>query len=608
MLRVNPKISEAFIDNNKEVSPILLQWFYNRGITDSSYISYFLGKSSPYVNPLLMKDVEKASLKIWDNIESHGHILVFGDKDADGITSTTLLLHALSALGANTGYYIPSRDEGYGITIESIDNYRNMIPDLSLIITVDNGIKSQDVAKWCNDEGIDFIVTDHHEVPNDNTFPKDAYAVINPKQDSCDYPEKNLAGVGVAYMLVKALIVVGQNNGIDVYGILNTPSVDMFLEDLLDLVAIGTIADMMPLMSLFNRNLVSRGLTVMRDYPRPGIAALVQKNRYIRSYGNISATDVGFTIAPVINSASRMAHPYKGLDLLRAIDIDEGLACADNLIEMNESRKSKQAELIDVIDDILAGKNIFPHTPIQSHPIIIEVVNASHGIIGLAAGDTMRVYKRPAIMFVRDGDIYHGSARSTDWFNITEALDECSHLLVKYGGHAGAAGMTLPVDNYDEFVALLTEKSLSKSANIQSVTTADLEIKISDINFELLQSIDNLQPIVGDDLVYTFYSRLLHVDMDTVKCFGKKNNHIRFDVYDDFNNRITCIGWKMADRFPLNDFPKYVDMVYHVENSTFGDNIQAILHDIEPSVIHGETLDRAKFLLGKRGDKHSRRI
>ncbi len=395
-------------------------------------------------------------------VRSRESIAVYGDFDTDGVTATALLVQTLSALGAQVRPYIPSRvDEGYGLNIDALRKlYRQGV---RLVVTVDCGIRSIDEVEQAS-RGLDLIVTDHHTV-GDELPP--AVAVINPKQPGCVYPFKLLAGVGVAYKLAQGLLLAQKRLG---------PPATLVAEDLLDLVALGTVADLVPLLGE-NRELVRRGLNKLKNSPRPGVEALMADAGLRR--GSVDATAIGFRLGPRLNAAGRIDTAMLAYDLLTSTEPLETRELAGQLGRLNQRRQEltektvAQAEAqVQALDPnaylyLVASKEFLP------------------GIVGLAASRLTEAYYRPSVVVEMGAEESRGSCRSIPEFHITDALDECKDLLVRHGGHAAAAGFTVETGKLDalrERLQAIAAEKLSE-VELRPALEIDLELPLEEVSW-----------------------------------------------------------------------------------------------------------------------------
>lgn len=476
-----PAAPAGFIASVPE-HPLLAQVLYNRGLRTAAEVSTFLqGDTAVLSNPYRLRDMVPAVQRIVQAIRRGETICVYGDFDVDGVTATALLVSALQAAGARVGPYIPDRvDEGYGLNLDAIDRLARQV---QLLITVDCGIRSVAEVQHACALGLDVIVTDHHAVGA--TLPP-ALAVINPRRPDCPSRFDGLAGVGVAYRLAQAVVrAMAQEEA----GRLAPDAAPEIEAGLLDLVALGTVADVMPLLGE-NRALVQRGMALMNTAPRPGVEALMLQSGLQR--GGVDATAISFRLAPRLNAAGRLAHAKLAYQILRATDPAQAYLHAGTLEELNQRRRSltdaAQAEAEEQLAAQLAGD-----PPIY----FVGSEHFEHGIVGLVAGKlTERLY-RPTLVMRAESEFTRGSARSIPQFNISRALDEVDALLVRHGGHQLAAGFTLRTEHVPEFQAALyalARRELDGRDDLQPAIEIDAEIGLDDISWGVVEQFARLEP------------------------------------------------------------------------------------------------------------------
>lgn len=439
----------------------------SRNLVSKEDIEHFVRKDpSLFHNPYLLKDMEKAVERIDDALENDEKITVYGDYDADGITAAYILYTYLKTKTENVSCYIPDRiDEGYGLNCDAIASLKGT----DLIITVDTGITACEQVEYAKTLGIDVIITDHHtpleQIP-------DAVAVIDPKQDDCKYPYKELAGVGVALKLVSAL--ADCDNAI--------------FEKYCHIAAIGTVADLAELTGE-NRYIVRCGIDKLRTTDNIGIKALCSAASVDALA--ISASTIGFTIGPMINAAGRVASAYTALELLLSDNPTDAIATARRLCEENNRRKSEEKSIAK------EAFNIIDNSPIKNDGVIVVSGDGwHHGVIGIVASRITERYYKPSIVISTDGSEGKGSCRSVEDFNLFEAISACSDVLSKFGGHKMAAGISLETDKIDIFrkrineysEKLLTEEVLTPKLHI------DCELDMAEFNTECIEKLAILEP------------------------------------------------------------------------------------------------------------------
>lgn len=442
---------------------------YNRGLTDRKSIeSFFDIDIANLHDPLLLADMEKATSRIKRAVENGEKITVYGDYDVDGITSVVLMYRCLTSLGANVDYYIPDRtEEGYGLNSSALRSIYDS--GTSLIVTVDTGTTAVEEIAEAENYGLDVIVTDHHECKP--TLPV-CVAVVNPKRPDSVYPYKELAGVGVVFKLVCALIG-DSTKAFSLYG---------------DLVSIGTIADIMPLVDE-NRVLVSLGLDLLRKRPSCGIKALLEASGGYK-HGQITASTIAFQVAPRINAAGRIGDPKRSVELLLCEDPEQAASLAEGLCDENRTRRRMEADIIADVEKMLENRN--PSDRI----IVVGSENWHHGVIGIVASKIVEKYHLPCILVCFDGDRAKGSARSIKDVSMFELLTQSSQHLEKFGGHEMAAGLTLARKDFDGFVRDITAIANEKITDdmMIPVVESECEIPFSEISLDTVHELQRLEP------------------------------------------------------------------------------------------------------------------
>lgn len=562
--QVAPRVPDHIQEKFGHIHPVMLQVLYNRGIIEPAAIQAFLeGRYLEATDPFLLPDMDKAVTRIEQAIDNEERIAVYGDFDADGVTSTVLLTQALRSFGIERNLvrpYIPDRvDEGYGLNAEALTTLRE--EGTSLVITVDCGIRSVFEVEHANQIGLDMIVTDHHSLG-----PKlpPGTAVINPKRPESTYPDDMLAGVGIAYKLAQALKQ-------------SRPNRAAFDEtDLLDLVAIGTVADLAPLLKE-NRKLVIDGLASLNNAKRAGIAAIARAARL--TPGSLTAESIAFGIGPRINAAGRLAHAYSAARLLATNNSHDANRFADELDRLNRKRQSLTVELSE-----LAESMIEPEAPI----LIAANEKFISGVVGLVASRLADKHYRPAIVMERGEEESRGSCRSIDQFHITDALDEVADLLVRHGGHAQAAGFTVRNDNLPEFLTRITDVAERKLQDVELIPTltVDAEIGLEDVDWALFEHLQQLEPTGAANPQPIFLSR--DVEVIHHRAVGQNGAHLQLTLSADSltgYREIGAIAFRQGEW--ASHLPQMIDLVYSINvNEWRGNrNLQLMVQDIRPSQI-----------------------
>lgn len=496
------------ISERCNISKLLAKVFLSRGIDNEQYIKDFLVVPiSSLHDPFLLKDMDKAVNRIIHAINNKERVVVFGDYDVDGITSTSILVDFFKGLGANVGYYIPDRrDEGYGLSIPAAKKL--IESNVSLIVTVDCGVTAFDETTYINQNNVDIIITDHHECQDE--LPA-AYALINPVRHDCEYPFKSLAGVGVVFKLVAAMCT---RLGIE----------DRSMS-YLDLVALGTVADVVSLLDE-NRIIVKYGLKKIEHTSNRGLNALIDvsgaKNKKITSY------TIGFALAPRINAAGRIGDASKAVTLLTTHDDGEALAIANELNEQNIFRQ--QAEQ-GILEDVL--KMIEESVDLQREKVIVVSGKQwHHGIIGIVASKITESFNRPCILITIESGVGKGSGRSIEGFNLFEALCQCSHLFERFGGHDLAAGLSIKEENIDEFKMLINQYAdkVINDCDLIPKVIIDVGVTGTDVSYESVKELEMLAPFGADNPSPVFEYKNLTIEY--ARAVGN-NRHIKVKFNDN---------------------------------------------------------------------------
>ncbi len=447
------------------IDPFIVIILMARGCKTPEDIKSFFAGGDCFAPPLELKDMDRAVKRITKAIDGFEKTVIYGDYDADGITSTVLLYSYLTSVGADVSYYIPEREEGYGLNAGAIDKIKEM--GASLIITVDNGVVASDEIEYAKSLGIDTVVTDHH-LPAES-LPQ-AEAVVDPHRGDCPSRFKGLAGVGVAYKLVCALEDCGCGELLDEYA---------------DLVAIGTIADVMPLRDE-NRVLVRTGINLIKNAPRPGISALLAAAGIKAE--NIDAENVSYYIAPRINAASRMGSASRAVKLLLAESGEEAEELAAELCSDNTSRRLSEQEVSAAAISQIEEKGLY-----TDRVIVVCGEGWPHGVVGIAASRIMERYGLPVILLSAENGEAVGSGRSIRGFNLHECISSCSDLLVKFGGHELAAGVTIREEDVERFRRRVNEYA-EKNAKIMPFSCIDIDCKLNPAGVGL-NTVEAMKPL-----------------------------------------------------------------------------------------------------------------
>lgn len=545
------------------MSPILTLLLIRRGITtESAAKRFFRPQLADLINPFLMKDMDIAVDRLNDAMGRKERILVYGDYDVDGCTAVALVYKFLLQFYSNIEYYIPDRyDEGYGVSKKGIDYAKEQ--GVKLIIILDCGIKAIDEIAYAKEQGIDFIICDHH-VP-DEKLP-DAVAILNPKREDDPYPFKDLCGCGVGFKFMQAF---AKNNGIPFSRLI----------PLLDLCAVSIAADIVPVVDE-NRILAFHGLKQLNQNPSIGLKAIIDicglNNR------ELSMSDIIFKIGPRINASGRMENGRESVDLLVEKDLGMALRMAKHINEYNEQRKDIDKQMTEEANQIVARLENQKH---QSS-IVLYDENWKKGVIGIVASRLTEIYFRPTVVLTRDGDYATGSARSVTGFDIYSAIKSCRHLLVNFGGHTYATGLTLRWDRIKEF--RMAFQQYVDDHILPEQTEANLKIDsvidFKDITKRLHNDLKKFSPF-GPGNPKPLFCTLNVYDYGTSKVVGREQEHIKLELVDSKSSNVVkgiAFGQSASARYIKSK--RSFDIAYTLEDNVFKHNaIQLQIEDIRPA-------------------------
>ena len=548
--------------------PLLRQILFNRGYaTDAEARAYLNAKPDFNTDPLQMTGMRAAVDRIHFAIQNHEPIAIYGDYDVDGVTATALLVQTLQYLNADVRGYIPNRfEEGYGLNNNALDELK--ADGVKLVITVDCGIRSPNEALHAQTIGLDLIISDHHH-PAEGDLPL-AFAVINPKQHGDVYQDKDLAGVGIAYKIAEALVGNGQqttDNG--------QPSTvnSQLLYSLLDLVALGTVADLAPLVGE-NRILVRKGLRQMKQTTRQGLFSLAAVADV--KLDKVNAGNIGFSLGPRLNAAGRLKEALAAFELLTTNDVFRAGELAQVLDMQNRERQhitrdmQARAEVIAMKDDP------------NAYLLFAAQEDFNSGVVGLAASRLTETHYRPAIVASKGADETRGSCRSIPEFHITEALDKCADLLVRHGGHAAAAGFTVRNENLSELVSRLKAIAADQLSNVdlKPTVTADAEVSLVDIRPELFEKcLRFLEPTGYGNPYAAFVAR--NVKVKSSRTVGADAKHLKLSLEDAGGYVHDAIGFRLGEWH--KKMPPRVDILFTYEPNEYNGkiNYQLNLKDLK---------------------------
>ncbi len=550
------KIDKEIINNFPELHPIVVQLLHKRGLNTQEEIDEFLNPdySEDIHDPYLFSDMEKATDRIYQSIKKKELITIFGDYDADGVSSAIILRGVLLSLGAQVEVYLPHREkDGYGLSKKAVEEFKKN--NTKVIITVDCGISSLQEIKEAQENKIDVIITDHHSIPEELPI---AHSIIHPKVDK-QYPFKGLAGGGVAFKLAQGLLHSKKNKKVE-------KEQEKWL---LDMVAIATVADMMPLLGE-NRTLLKYGLIVLQKTRRIGLQNLIK----VCNLKEINTRSIGFSIAPRINAAGRMDHANLAYYLLKEENREKAYQLA---LELNNSNTERQKITETMFRQALALK-----LNLDDKLLIFYNKEWSAGLTGLVASKLLHKYNRPCLVITENKETKDlvGSGRSIKEFNVTEVLGEVEDTLLRFGGHPQACGFSLKEENLEEFkerIIKITNHKL-KDINPQSELDIELEINFTDINWQLVELVNKFKPFGKDNEEPLLLSK--DIIITNLKKVGQNEKHLKLELMKD-NKKINCIGFSLA--FKELKIGDQVNIVYNLSINEWNGNrqIQLVIKDIK---------------------------
>jgi single-stranded-DNA-specific exonuclease len=535
-----PSISDQHLSDVPGFSRLVAQLLYNRGLTEPSQLESFLAADESLSgDPNLLPDMHQAVARLYRALLSGEKVAVYGDFDADGVTATALLVQGLSLLSCRATPYIPHRlTEGYGLKTAALENLHRQ--GVSLVITVDCGITALSEVKKAKRLGLDVIITDHH-TPTDEIPP--AKAVINPKLPESNYPFSELAGVGVALKLLQALF-----RGL---------GKEQQLDKLVDLVALGTIADMVPLLGE-NRYLVKQGLKLLSTSPRLGIREILTQSGLDTS--SLDSESISWVIAPRLNAAGRLEHAMGSYRLLMTDSPEEARGLAKWLEQKNAERQRLTTKALAKAREQVSAQGELPL-------LIASDTDYPAGIVGLVAGRLSEEFYRPVIV-IRTGErMSGGSCRSIPEFDIIHALNQCSHLLTQFGGHSQAAGLSLQTRNLPRFQRELLELAAAglQGVDLRPKIDIDAEVRLSDLGGNTFSTIQKMAPFGQGNPAPTFLSR--KVEVVDCRTMGDGDEHLRMKLKQ--NDTVwDGVGFGLGNY--LGEVASPLDIVYNLEIDRWG--------------------------------------
>lgn len=559
----NEKLNYQAVVNMSDkyhIPRVIATLLLNRGVDGDEVVNYIKKPMSGIINPYKMLGMDKAVKRIVRALENKEKIVIYGDYDVDGITSTSLLYSFLEERGAYVKYYIPDRrEEGYGINILAVNRLAK--EGTKLLITVDCGITAVGEVEFAKLQGMDVIITDHHTCKE--KLPTAAVAVINPKQPDCTYPFDTLAGVGVAFKLMLALAMeLG----------LNTSE---YFKKYADLAAIGTIADVVPLLGE-NRIIAARGLEVLKTTQRPGIRALLEVSGTEQS--KLTASSVAFVISPRLNAAGRLGSASTSVDLLLCSDREKAQKIALELDEENKKRRETELKIYNEALEMISRDEKFNEKKV----IVLAHEGWHHGVIGIVASKINDLFYKPCILISYEGNEGKGSGRSIPNFNLFDALTHCDSLLTNFGGHAIAAGLNLHMSDFEAFdieinkyaQSMITPDDMIPSVNI------DCKLRETDVNINSVKMINKLEPFGMSNEKPVF--SIEGMQIASISAVGLDNKHLRIRFMKN-NTYINGIGFSMGNMIKTLHTGDIVNIAFIMDINVYQgiESVQVILKDIQ---------------------------
>jgi single-stranded-DNA-specific exonuclease len=553
-----------------DIPPVVAQLLVNRKIETVKEASVFIKATlSSLHDPFLIKGMELAVERILRAIKDKESIRLFCDYDVDGVTSAAFLAHFFRDIGISVGYYLPERmKEGYGLNEDAMKLIRK--EGASLMITADCGITAVNEVELALSLGLDVIITDHHQVGSQGL--PNAVAVLNPQRSDCQYPYRFLSGVGLAFKLALAVRTslhkkMGWNKSI-------LPNMKRHL----DLVALGTIADVAPLTGE-NHVLVRHGLKILTTTDKAGLVAL----KTVSDLDNqVSARAVGFALAPRLNAAGRMGKADSGFHLLTSVDLKEATQFAERIDAINQERKNIQEQVQDEVEYLISREINLK----EDRVIVLASKNFHSGVIGIVASRIVEKYFRPVVLIAFEGLIGKGSGRSIPQFNLHRAFTDCASHLVQFGGHAYAAGLTIKEENLGLFRNKIKKvgRQFLNEENLVPEIILDKKLNISEINQELYKHITLLEPFGSENPPPIFLIQAVRISM--FKKIGREQNHVRFQA-NQHDAKIDAVGFNLAEEFASIDLElNKVDLVceFQINDWNGGNKLELKILDLCCSV------------------------
>ena len=539
------------------MSPLAAALLIARGFDSEERAYSFLNPSIDHLHePFLLKGMREAAHRVLKAIENGEKILVWGDYDVDGTTGTTLLRKVIKILGGESVFHIPNRfTEGYGVNIPALEDAK--VNGVTLAITVDCGIRSFEPLEWARNNGLDVIVTDHHLSDEARGNPP-AFAVVNPNQPGCPYPDKNLAGVGVAFKLAHA--------------VLREKGLERMVPGFMKIAAIGTVADIMKL-SGENRAIVALGLRDLTNTKNYGLKALME---VADCRSEMTSYHIGFRIGPRINAAGRMDIARHVVELFECEDFEPARQLAAMLDSRNRERQRMQQQITEMA--LLETENLF-----DQRFVVVAGEGWHRGVIGLAASRIAERLYRPTIVLSTEDGIAHGSARSVGSFHLLNALDSCGHLFEQYGGHAAAAGMQLKTENIDALRDALNAYTVDAltDENLVPVLNIDANVSSASLSLEMLNELSKFEPFGAGNPKPVFVTKDLFLKDEP---FVMKEKHLKMWLQNEEGKRFEAVWWDGVHKSKGRTLTpgSRIEIAYVPEGNTWNGNtrLQLVVEDV----------------------------
>ena len=556
-----PLAPPDYVASLSDLSPLLVQLLYNRSIQTAEEAGQFLTGGYEEGNPFRLKGMSEAVTRLRQAIRTCEPLAIYGDYDVDGVSATALLVTALGALGAKVTPYIPSRmEEGYGLNVAALEQLAQH--GTKLVVTVDCGVRSVAEADAAKRLGMDLIITDHHTLGD--SLPQ-AVAVIDPKREDDPYPFKQLAGVGLAFRLAQALLRTERQVPVHSGGDLPKE------EDWLDLVALGTVADLAPLVGE-NRSLVCRGLTELCQAKRPGIAAMLQEAGVLPE--NVDAYVIGFVLGPRLNAAGRLESAFASYKLLTTSSQEEARVLAEQLGAQNRERQKLMLEGVEKARQEVAALG-------DQRVYVLADESYLVGLAGLVSSRITEEFYRPSVVIALEAGVSRGSARSISAFHITRALDECSELMERHGGHSAAAGLTIRNENIAKLrseLLRIADRDLTEQDLVPSLKVDWVQL-LTDVNGNTWQQVELLRPFGVGNPTPVFASA--DVEVREVRTIGTDRPGLKLKLSDG-RAVWDAVAFQTVTR---EELVSRVDVAYTLQNRTWGGQtrLEMMVKDVKPA-------------------------